>query len=97
MKHLIQDSDKLVMASILVAVNNGDPIMGRGSLPSGHVYARLMGSLGLQEYYNLITVLKAAGLITQKGNVLYVTAEGEQTADQISQIIKERETEITVN
>lgn len=94
----LSDTQKLTLATILVAVNQGDPIMGKGSAPSGHVYARLMGTVGLSEYQNLIRVLQESDmLLPTKGHVLRVTELGASIAEEISAIIRSGADNVTIN
>lgn len=39
-------------------------------LPSGHLYARLMGRMSLETYQGIIDILVAAGKITKEHNLL---------------------------
>jgi len=41
-----------------------------GGIPSGHLYARLMGSMSLDTYTMLIDVLKNSGKIVETSNFL---------------------------
>lgn len=41
-----------------------------GEVPSGHLYARLMGKLDLAQYNVCIDVLKKAGLVKEERNLL---------------------------
>jgi hypothetical protein len=49
-----------------------DLIKALGSVPSGHLYARLMegGNISLENYLKVIDTLKRAGLVTESGNLL---------------------------
>ncbi len=40
------------------------------SVPSGHLYARLMGHMDLDGYQRVIAILKSTGLVTESGHVL---------------------------
>ncbi len=57
---------QLCMA-IIEAVKEAD---GMG-LPSGPMYAALMGKVSLEEYYKLIGLCKATGLIEERGHCFY--------------------------
>jgi hypothetical protein len=39
-------------------------------VPSGHLYARLMGHTSLQSYELIISTLKSAGLVTEQNHLL---------------------------
>jgi hypothetical protein len=41
-----------------------------GSVPSGHLYAQLMGSMSLENYEGAIGVLKRLGLVEEKNYLL---------------------------
>jgi hypothetical protein len=41
-----------------------------GSVPSGHLYARLMGHFSLNEYTQIIGALKSVGLVKEKAHLL---------------------------
>lgn len=51
--------------SLVTAV--GDAIHDLGSVPSGHLYARLMGHLTLSQYQSIIDLLKRAELVKEDG------------------------------
>ncbi len=53
---------------ILKAV--AEAIKELGSIPSGHLYARLMGKLTLDQYNLVIGALKKAGLIKEEHYLL---------------------------
>ena len=44
----------------------GDAIRDLGRVPSGHLYARLMGHFTLEQYGAIIDVLKRAGLVREE-------------------------------
>jgi len=41
-----------------------------GSIPSGHLYAQVMGHLSLEEYNAIIKILVNAGLVKESNHVL---------------------------
>jgi hypothetical protein len=45
---------------------------GEEGIPSGHLYARLMGKLSLDQYQSAINLLVDSGRITNKGHLLQV-------------------------
>jgi len=47
-----------------------EAIRSLGSVPSGHLYSRLMGHITLDEYNHIIGVLKNTGLVTESAFVL---------------------------
>lgn len=48
----------------------GAAIKQLGEVPSGHLYARVMGHLTLEQYTWLIDALKRAHLVEEKNHVL---------------------------
>lgn len=50
-----------------------DIIRLKGSIPSGHMYAELMGHLSLEMYNSVIARLKGAGLVKESGHLLIWT------------------------
>ena len=61
-------NDVKAALGILRAV--ADAIRELGEVPSGHLYAHLMGKLSLEQYEQVIGVLKQAGLITESNHLL---------------------------
>jgi hypothetical protein len=53
---------------LVVAV--ADAIRELGEVPSGHLYARLMGAMSISTYENIIAILKRTGLVTETNYVL---------------------------
>lgn len=43
---------------------------GTAGIPSGHLYAQLMGKMSLEQYTKFIDILKDAGKVTENGHVL---------------------------
>jgi len=41
-----------------------------GSVPSGHLYAQLMGRMSLSSYEGMIATLKRLGLVEEKNHLL---------------------------
>jgi hypothetical protein len=41
-----------------------------GSVPSGHLYARLMGHMSLETYEKIVGTLKGAGLVKEESHLL---------------------------
>ena len=41
-----------------------------GSVPSGHLYARVMDTLSLSQYQQVIGLLKREGLVLESGHLL---------------------------
>jgi len=59
-----------VKAATMVVVTVGQAIRELGSVPNGHLYARLMGHLSLDSYNAVIETLKKAGVVKEENNVL---------------------------
>jgi len=59
-----------VTAGIRAAAAIGEVIRDLGSVPSGHLYARLMGRMSLDTYNSLIGLLKQANLVEESNHLL---------------------------
>ena len=57
---------KQVAAQLRIVAAIGEAIKDLGSVPSGHLYARVMGILYLDQYNQVIGILKKQGLIEEK-------------------------------
>jgi hypothetical protein len=57
-------------ATIAAARILADAIRDLGEVPSGHLYAHVMGAMSLETYQGLIGILKRAGLIEEKAHLL---------------------------
>lgn len=55
------------MAAIMAVA---ETIRELGSVPSGELYARLMGSISLESYGQIVGTLERAGLIEERGHLL---------------------------
>lgn len=53
-----------------VAVAVAEVIRGAGSIPSGHLYAQVMGRMSLASYEAIIRGLKGAGLVSERAHML---------------------------
>jgi hypothetical protein len=60
--------EKKAAIGVLMAV--GEAIRDFGSVPSGELYAFLMDKLTLDQYNNVIRILKNAGLIKEEAHLL---------------------------
>jgi hypothetical protein len=54
--------------SIVLAV--GEAIKDLGSVPNGHLYARLMGQMNLETYNKVIALLVKVGAVKNENNLL---------------------------
>lgn len=59
-----------ITAAIQTAAALGDTIRALGSVPSGHLYAQVMGHMSLDSYQGCITLLKQAELVEEKNHLL---------------------------
>jgi hypothetical protein len=59
-----------VTKAIMVAAAVGDAIRELGSVPSGHLYAHLMGRMDLDTYNGCIKILKQAELVSEENHLL---------------------------
>ncbi len=59
-----------VTAGIRMAAAVAEAIRDLGSVPSGHLYARLMGHMSLETYNKIITILKNAKLVEESNHLL---------------------------
>ena len=59
MEESTQQSTIRIVAAIAEAIRD------LGSVPSGHLYARVMGILSLDQYNQVIGILKKQGLVTE--------------------------------
>lgn len=57
-------------AAIAVVQAIADCIRELGEVPSGHLYARLMGHMSLEQYNGVISTLKMAGLVKETNHLL---------------------------
>lgn len=83
----LTDKQKLILATIIVAVEQGDPLTGRGAIPSGHLYALLTGSVGLVEYQQLLAVAESSDMISRSGHTLRITPYGAEVVDRLSAVV----------
>lgn len=61
-------NDVKAALGILRAV--ADAIRELGEVPSGHLYAHLMSKLSLEQYEQIIGVLKQSSLVTESNHLL---------------------------
>ena len=57
---------EIVKAHAQAILAIGDCIKELGGVPSGHLYARLMGSMSLESYQSIIGILKSAGIVKEE-------------------------------
>ena len=59
-----------VKAFVQIVKVVADTIKELGEVPSGHLYAQVMGLMSLDSYQNIINTLVRSGIVTEKGNLL---------------------------
>ena len=64
-----------VVAGIQVVKALADAIKELGSVPSGHLYASVMGRLSLSQYEQCIGILTRAGIVRKSGDLLIWSLE----------------------
>ena len=64
--------NKQIAAVAGIAAAIADTIRELGSVPSGHLYARLMGHMSLETYEDIIGVLVRKGMVRQEPSHLLV-------------------------
>jgi hypothetical protein len=65
-----QETSAQVKAAVQVVVAIGETIKELGSVPSGHLYAQLMGRMSLDTYNKIIGVLVKTGAVKEEGYLL---------------------------
>ena len=61
------DQEKAALQVILAV---GSAIKELGSVPSGHLYARLMGRMSLETYNKILGILKRTGAVKEENHLL---------------------------
>ncbi len=59
-----------VNAAVQVVVAVGEAIKSLGSVPSGHLYAQLMGRMSLETYNKVIALLVKTGAVKNENHLL---------------------------
>lgn len=59
-----------ISAALTILKGIADTIRDLGSVPSGQLYAALMGRMDLDKYERVVSILKNAGLVTEEAHVL---------------------------
>lgn len=63
-------SSTAMSAALQMAAAVGEAVRDLGSVPSGHLYARLMGTLSLEQYEVIVGALVKARLVERSNHVL---------------------------
>jgi hypothetical protein len=66
-------AELLAALKLTVAVTETIREAGKSGIPSGHLYANLIGHVTLEGYQSMIARIKGAALCEERGNVLYWT------------------------
>lgn len=64
-------SEQQMNAAVQITKAVADAIRELKEVPSGHLYAQLMGSMSLETYNMIIQTLRGAGLVSEQNHVLY--------------------------
>ncbi len=57
-------------AAFLLVTAVAETVRELRTVPSGELYARIMGLVDIHGYQKSVRILKGAGLVSEKGNVL---------------------------
>ena len=57
-------------AAVAIVVAIGETIKDLGSVPSGHLYAQLMGRMSLETYNKVIGLLVKTGAVKEENHLL---------------------------
>lgn len=63
-------STEKARAALAVVAAVAEVIRELGTVPSGDLYARVMGHISLEEYEKLIGILKGTGLVSESAHQL---------------------------
>ena len=66
----VEEIKQAIRARIQICCALRDAIKDLGSIPSGHLYANVCGSIDLQTFTWAIEQMKAAGLIEERNHLL---------------------------
>lgn len=61
--------------------------IGKEGMPSGHLYAALMGRMTLDHYNDILSILKGCSLVSESGYFLTLTDDGVKVWDSINKAI----------
>lgn len=62
--------NKQIQGTIQIVAAIGKAIADLGSVPSGHLYANVMGHMDMETYTKVINMLKKANLVKESNNLL---------------------------
>ena len=76
----VANQTEKIKAALAMVRAVADAIKALGSIPSGHLYAQVMGAMGLDEYEWVIRQLVGAGLVKQAQSGLLTWVEPTESA-----------------
>ncbi len=65
------ERQRTMLVALCDAILEAIEAMGERGVPSGHLYAHLMGKMSLGTYESIISALVKAGKVRQANHVLY--------------------------
>lgn len=65
-----EEINKKIQGTIQIVAAVGQAIADLGSVPSGHLYAHMMGHMDLESFNNVIGMLKKAKLVEESNHLL---------------------------
>lgn len=76
--------DVVVLVAILTTCADAQRTPA-GGIPSGHLYAALMSTTDLNHYHAVLSTLKSAGFIEERGHFLRATERGIALAKELEE------------
>lgn len=81
-------TSKKVALMVGVAAAIGRAIHELGSVPSGEIYANVMGHMSFNSYNSVIAVLKGAGLVKESNYMLTYTGKHSYNTQGVCTVCK---------
>lgn len=78
--------DVIVMTAILTTVSDAAP----GGIPSGFLYAVLMGVTDLGHYQSILATLKSSGYVEERSHFLTATPAGVALGKELNDTLREQ-------
>jgi len=78
MSYMSQTTKSELAQAIHILKAAADAIREAGSIPSGHLYAAMMGKVGMQAYNQMIALMVRSGLVELSDNHM-LTWKGPQS------------------
>ena len=76
--------DVIVLVAILTTCADAQRTP-MGGVPSGHLYAALMSTTDLNHYHTILSTLKSAGFVEERGHFLRATEKGIALAKELEE------------